>query len=145
VLAVKRASTRVDADLAWALPACQADGLRRRDLPLMQSANRPVEGERAARDEKERQQHEVPGPQYVEERQGVHKMITGASLWRSTRSAKVANVMSKATHAVYLEIQADELERKRSSAWSLSAPRTAMITGMGTNDPEAPFLRGRLR
>jgi hypothetical protein len=84
VLAVKRASTRIDADLGWALPACHADGLRRRYLPLMQSANRPVEGERAARDQEERQQHEVPGPQYVEERQGVHKMITGASLWCST-------------------------------------------------------------
>jgi hypothetical protein len=107
--------------LAWELLACPADGLRHRRQPLMQSANRPVEGERAARDEEERQQRDVPGPQYVEERQGVHKMITAGVSVVFHPSARVANVMSNATGGV-----------------SKSRP-----PGLGTINPEAPFV-GRL-
>jgi hypothetical protein len=50
----------------------------RRNLPLIHSSNRPVDGERAAHDEAEHRHHEVLSPQYVEQRQGVQELDNGS-------------------------------------------------------------------
>jgi hypothetical protein len=97
------------------------DGRAAAPTPVAKARHEPPsEGERAAHNDEERRHYEIPGPQHVEKRQGVHSTDNGGVSAVFHPSARVANVMSRLL-AVCLEIQA---ARRRNHQ-----PRGAILRG----------------